>query len=127
MRGNVVVAAAVFAAGLVISSLVLVFGIRWTLNGAAGRLETAISAHGRSVEQAGVNAGGPIKASLEDVAGAFDRHGKAVEQAGKTISLPQIPSDYTIRLQGPVALREPVLIRGPAKDGALPVNAVLGK
>ena len=127
MKGNVVVAAAVFGAAMVLSSLLLVLGVRSAVNGAVTRLDAAAQAHGRAVERAGGQAGAPIDAGLKDLAAAFDRHGQAIEHAGDKISHPQIPGDYTIRLQGPVAVQQPLTVRGPNADGALPVNAKLGK
>lgn len=100
MRGNVIVAAVVFGAAMIVSCLVLVFGLRWVANGATSRFEAAVAAHGRAVEHAGANAGAPISASLKDVAGAFDRPAQSIEHAGDKISHPQIPGDYTLRLHG---------------------------
>src|SRR3954453_8441990 len=45
MRGNVVTAAAVFGAALLLSSLLLVLGIRWAVNGAVDRLDGTVQAH----------------------------------------------------------------------------------
>jgi hypothetical protein len=141
MRGNVVTAAAVFGAALVVSSLLLVLGLRWVVGGAADRLDAAVQAHGRSVERAGDAAGAPIRGGLNDMgkqmADAFDRHGQAlgpaIEHAGDKISHPQLPDNYNVRLQGPVTVQgsvglpQPLTVRGPADDGALPVNAKIGK
>ena len=46
---------------------------------------------------------------------------------------PQLPDNYNVRFQGPVTVQgsvglpQPLTVRGPADDGALPVNAKLGK
>lgn len=141
MRGNVVTAAAVFGAALLLSSLLLVLGIRWVVDGAVARLDPTIQAHGRSVERAGEAAGGPIRGGLNDMgrqlAEAVDRHGAAlgpaIEHAGDKISQPKVPENYNIRLQGPVTVQgsvglpQPLTVRGQADDGALPVNAKIGK
>jgi hypothetical protein len=127
MRGNVVIAAIIFAAGLVVAAMVVVFGVHWVVDGAAGRLEAAAAGHAKSVERAGELAGAPINRGLDSLSGAIGTHGKSVETAGERISRPTIPADYTIRLQGPVAVQQPMIIRGPAEDGALPVNAKIGK
>jgi hypothetical protein len=127
MRGNVVVAAAVFAAGVVIAALVIVLGLRSVVNGATDRLDAAVKAHGRSVERGGEQAGAPIRSGLDDLAAAMNRHGKSVQDAGERIAHPQLPADYTIRLQGPVAVQQPLTVRGPAEDGALPINARIAK
>jgi hypothetical protein len=115
MRGNVVLAAAVFAIGVVVASVVLVLGGRMVADRAMTRFETAVEDHAKSVERAGV----PINAGLRDVAGAFDRPAAAIDRAGERISHPQ--------LQGPVTVDQPLLIRGVRDDGALPVNAKLAK
>ena len=127
MKGNVVTAAAVFGAAMLLSCTLLVFGFRWVANGAAAPLDESIQAHGRAVERAGGQAGAPIDAGLKDLATAFDRHGQAVEHAGDKISHPQIPVDYRIKIQDPLAVQQPLTIRGTSTDGALPVNAKLGK
>jgi hypothetical protein len=121
MRGNVVVAAVVFAGGLLLSSLLVVWGVGEALDRGMARFERAVHGHGRSVEQGGERAGAPIQQALKDVSAAMGRHGESVQQAGDKIAHPQI------RMQDPIAVQQPVIIRGPTNDGALPVKAELGR
>ena len=53
MKGNIVLAAAVFAAGVIIASTILVFGIQSALNDAMLHLEASVQTHAKSVERAG--------------------------------------------------------------------------
>ncbi len=110
MKGNIVLAAAVFAAGIIVASVILVLGIQSAMNEAMLRLDTSVRTHAKSVEQAGAAAGGPIRAAAE-----------SVEQAGKTISRLQIT------IKGPLDIAQPIRIEGPRQDGSLPVNARLAK
>jgi hypothetical protein len=121
MRGNVVVAAVVFAVGLLLSSLLLVWGVGVALDRGMTRFERAVQSHGRSVEEGGERAGAPIHQALKDVSVAMGRHGESVQQAGEKIAHPQV------KMQGPIAVQQPVMIRGPTNDGALPVKAELGR
>ncbi len=86
MKGNIVLAATVFAAGIVIASIILVFGIHSALNDAVLKLDASVRTHAKSVEQAGAAAGVPIKEAIVDLTNAVGKHAGAVEQAGKTIS-----------------------------------------
>lgn len=119
MRGNIVLAAAVFAIGLVVASGVLVLGGRWVADRETARLAAAITTHAQSTERAGQQAGLPIRGALEDLVPALDRHGKSVEQAGDKVSRPQ--------LQGPVTVAQPLTIRGPVNDGSVSINARIAK
>ena len=121
MRGNVVVAAVVFAVGLLLASGLIVWGVGTALDRGMSRFERAVQSHGRSVEAGGERAGVPIHQALKDVSGAMERHAGSVQQAGEKISQPQV------RMQDPIAVRQPIIIRGPTDDGALPVKAELGK
>ena len=127
MRGNIVIAAAVFGSALLLSSLLLLLGIGHVADRSVNRIEAAFRGHGEAIERAGDHAGVPIRASLDGVAAAFDRHARSVEHAGDAISHPAIPNNYDIKLQGPVTVQQPLLIRGPEREGALPVNARVGK
>jgi len=141
MRGNVVVAAIVFGVALVLSSVILVFGIRTAANRAMLRFEAAVTEHGKAVERGGERAGEPIKSGLAGIppalsgippalAGippAFDRHGQSLEKSGERIAHPQIPTNLSIRMEGTVPVPQPLRVEGPADDGALPVNARLAK
>ena len=110
MKGNIVLAAAVFAAGIIVASTILVLGIQSALNDAMLHLDASVRTHAKSVEQAGAAAGVPIRAAAE-----------SVEQAGKTISRLQIT------IKGPLNIAQPIRIEGPRQDGSLPVNARLAK
>lgn len=55
MKGNIVLAAAVFAAGIIIASIILVFGIQSALNDAMLHLDASVRTHAKSVERAGEN------------------------------------------------------------------------
>lgn len=122
MRGNIVVAAAVFGLGVVLASVVLVVGVGHALDRAAGRLEGAVREHGRSVDRAGEKVGQPVGGALSDVSAALRKDGDQIEQAGKDIA------SARVTLTGPVQIRQPVMIQGTqGEEGSLPVNATLGK
>ena len=53
MKGNIVLAAAVFAAGVIIASIILIFGIQSALNDAMLHLDASVQTHAKSVERAG--------------------------------------------------------------------------
>lgn len=110
MKGNIVLAAAVFAAGIILASIILVLGIQSALNDAMLHLDASVRTHAKSVEQAGAAVGVPIRAAAE-----------SVEQVGKTISRLQIT------IKGPLDIAQPIRIKGPRQDGSLPVNARLAK
>ena len=110
MKGNIVLAAAVFAAGIILASIILVLGIQSALNDAMLHLDASVRTHAKSVEQAGAAVGVPIRVAAE-----------SVEQIGKTISRLQIT------IKGPLDIAQPIRIKGPRQDGSLPVNARLAK
>lgn len=130
MKGNIVLAAAVFASGIVIASIILVFGIQSTLNNA--------------VEKAGAMAGVPIREAIVSLTASVGKHAAAVEQAGKTISHLQLTvknpvdvaqpiriegsrQDGSLSVKGLVNVAQPIRIQGPREDGSLPVRARIGK
>ena len=119
MKGNIVLAAAVFAAGINIASIILVLGVQSALNDAMLRLDASVKTHAKSVEQAGAAAGVPIGKALVRLTNAVGKHAGAIEHAGENISRPQVT------IKGPVDIAQPVRIEGPRKDGSLPVNARL--
>ena len=121
MKGNIVLAAAVFAAGIIIASIILVLGIQSALNDAMLHLDASVRTHAKSVEQAGAAAGVPIRAAVVGLTNTVGKHAESVEQAGETISRLQIT------IKGPVDIGQPIRIEGPGKDGSLPVNARLAK
>lgn len=144
MKGNIVLAAAVFAAGIIIASIILVLGIQSALNDAMLHLDASVRSHAKSVEQAGAAAGAPIREAVVGLTKAVGKHAESVEQAGETISRLQLtikePVDIAqpIRIEGPlqdgslpvkgsVNVAQPIRIQGPGEDGSLPVRARIGK
>ena len=144
MKGNIVLAAAVFASGIIIASIILVFGIQSALNHAMLQIDASVRAHGKSVEKAGAMAGMPIREAIDSLSARVNQHATAVERAGKTISHLQLtvknPVDIAqpIRIQGSrqdgslpvkglVNVAQPIRIQGPREDGSLPVRARIGK
>ncbi|HSU66278.1 MAG TPA: hypothetical protein VLJ39_05385 [Tepidisphaeraceae bacterium] len=127
MRGNIVTAAAVFGAALLLSTVLLLAGMWILVNRATTRLTSTIEDHGRAVERAGDRAGAPINVALKDMTAGLDRDAGAIEHAGDKISHPTIPSDLSIKMQGGVAVQQPLIIRGTDRDGTLPVATKVGK
>jgi hypothetical protein len=123
MRGNIVVAAAVFGGSLIVASLILVFGVRWAADGAMVRFESAVAGHGRSVEQGGLAAGTQVKEGVagmsNNIAGlsvAVGRHAESLERAGNVLARP------VIGVKGPVSLAQPLRVEGTGDGGVLPVE-----
>jgi len=121
MKGNIVLAAAVFAAGVIIASIILVFGIQSALNDAMLHLDASVRTHTKSVEQAGATAGVPIREAVVGLTDDISKHARSVERAGETISRLQLT------IKGPVDIAQPVRIEGSRKDGSVLVNARLAK
>ena len=121
MKGNIVLAAAVFAVGIIIASIILVLGVQSALNDAMLHLDASVRTHAKSVEQAGTAAGVPIREAVLGLTKAVGKHAESVEQAGETISRLQLT------IKGPVNIAQPIRIEGSSKDGSLPVNARLAK
>ena len=109
MRGNVILAAAVFGAAMVAAAALIVFG----LDRAMDRFEAAVTRHGEAVMNAGINIRRGTGDGLQDVA-------TAVDAAGQRIARPQI------EMRGPVDVRQPVKIEGTGDGGSLPVEATVG-
>ncbi|HEX8914502.1 MAG TPA: hypothetical protein VF796_19290 [Humisphaera sp.] len=121
MKGNVVVAAVIFALGPVGAAGIFVWGLRAAATDLGVRIESAVGGHGKSVERAGSAAGEPIRDALGGVQGSVDRHAASLEKTGGQIARP------VIDLKGPLILRQPVQIEGTAPEGALKVDARLAK
>jgi hypothetical protein len=122
MRGNIVVAAAVFGIAFVIGCGVLVLGARWALAGPFDRLTAAVERHGDLTSAAGERAGKPIEAGLSQLAERVDRHAASITEAGRTIASPRVT------MLGPVSIidQEPIRIQGvQGKDGSLPIDVKL--
>lgn len=155
MRGNIVWAAAVLGAGLVVGCLVLVLGVRAVVEEATGRLATAVERHGEMTQRAGANAGLPIEKAMDRLAAKVDEHGRSITitgrsvaeaatTAGRTIGGGAVVAGRDIRagataagreistphvtMKGPVPIidQEPLRVQGTAPDGSLPVDAELG-
>lgn len=90
----------------VLGCALLALGIWLGLDHAARRLGGTIHDHGAAVDR---------------VSGVMQQHGKAIVEAGGTIAHPEI------RIVDDVPIKQPVQVRGPAEDGALPVDARLAK
>ncbi len=105
MKGNIVLAAAVFASGIVIASIILVFGIQSALNNA--------------IEKAGAMADVRIREAIVSLTASVGKHAAAVEHAGKTISHLQLT------VKNPVAVAQPIRIEGSRQDGSLPVKGLV--
>jgi hypothetical protein len=119
MRGNIVVAAAVFALGVVLGAGVLVLGFRWALTGAADRLNVAIERHGQQTQRGAEQAGQPIQAAINDLASRVNTHATAVAEAGRVIGNPKVT------MTDPVAIvdRVPIRVQGTrGEDRSLPVD-----
>ncbi len=130
MKGNIVLAAAIFASGIIIASIILVFGIQSALNNA--------------VEKAGAIASIRIREAVVSLSASVGKHAAAVEHAGKTISHLQLTvknpvdlaqpiriegsrQDGSLPVNGLVNVAQPIRIQGPREDGSLPVRARIGK
>ncbi len=92
---------------LVVAGTIMALGFWLAFDRAMGRFERAVNAHAVSVRDAG-QAVGPTVA-------------QAVAAAGERIARPEI------RVVEPMPIKEPVKIRGIKDDGALPVDATIGK
>ncbi len=121
MKGNIVLAATVFAAGIIIASIILISGVKSALNDAMLHLDTSVRTYTKSVEQAAAATRLPIQEAAGDLLDAIGKHAGAVERAGKTISRLQIT------VNGPVDIAQPVRIKGLREDGSLSVNVRLAK
>lgn len=130
MKGNIVLAAAIFASGIIIASIILVFGIQSALNNA--------------VEKTGAMASVRIREAVVSLIASVGKHAAAVEHAGKNISHIQLTvknpvdiaqpiriegsrQDGSLPVNGLVNVAQPIRIQGPRKDGSLPVRARIGK
>src|SRR5688500_262838 len=121
MKGNIVIASSVLALGLVVASIVLVLGIISVADNSLTRIEAAAQTNTKNVELAGAAAGLQMSEARNQLTSSVDKHSAAVTQAGNTIA------KRNVQIKGPVEIGQPVRILGPAADGALPVNATIGK
>ena len=157
MKGNIVVAAAVFAVGLIVAGGVLVLGAKWVADDAVGRVEAAARLHAQSVERAGAAAGVPIRDAMSGLTVAVDRHAGSVEKGGAAAGEPiragmaglaevvtkhagsiekaggsiekagDAISRPVVNIRDPIQVGQPIMIQGRNEDGSLPVNARIGK
>ena len=150
MKGNVVVAAAVFAVGLIVAGGVLVLGAKWVTDDAVGRVEAAARLHAQSVERAGAAAGVPIRDAMTNLTVAVDKHAGSVEKGGAAAGEPirdglaglgKIVTQHAgsiekagdsisrpvVNIKDPINVGQPIMIQGRNEDGSLPVKATIGK
>lgn len=150
MKGNVVVAAAVFGLGLIIAGGVLVLGAKWVTDDAVARVEAAARVHAQSVERAGAAAGVPIRDAMAGLTATVDKHAAAVERAGDATVEPirtgfagiaegvgthakavakagDSISRPVVSIKDPINVGQPIMIQGRNEDGSLSVNARIGK
>ena len=116
MRGNIVVAAAVFGVAVVLASVILVLGVRAAAEDASGRIATAVEKHGGLTLRAGEQAGRPIDAGFARLSGTMEEHAAAVTAAGRTISTPRVKMEGAV----PIVDQQPLRVEGTADDGASP-------
>jgi hypothetical protein len=109
-KANLVLAASLFGISLIVTAVILHHG----LTSAADRLAGAVDAHALSVTSASANIGPPVAKSLTHVCEEINRHADILSKPRLTFA-------------NPVAVEQPVMIRGPREDGALPVDAGIGK
>lgn len=114
MKGNVVLASAIFASGIIIASIILVLGVKSALNDAMLHLDATVRTHAKSVEQAGSAVGAPIRSAAVGLT-------KTIEQADENV--------YSLQMtiKDPLKIAQPIQVKGPRQDGSLPVNARLAK
>lgn len=117
MKGNVTHAALIFGLLLLASAVTLVVGMRWAFVSGAERLNVGIREHSGAINASGQHIGPPVARALGELCDRVTGHATAVEALRKPL----------ITIESPVAVRQPVIIQGPRDDGALPVNASLGK
>ena len=135
----------ILAVGLVAAAAVAAGGFWFAMDRAAGRISDAVANHARSVDSASERIGqagnqigraadqiGTAAAQVGNAAAAVDRSGEKIHQAieghaGQLKSSADELSKLQITLTGPVEVKQPVIIRGPANDGSLPVDAKIGK
>jgi hypothetical protein len=110
-------AAALVGGGLVLGGLALAIGIYLAADRLAGRLEIGVTNHGAMVRDAGAR----VAEGLEKTSAAVQNHGDAVAKAGERIAKAEI------RVVDPLPIQQPVTVKGVAADGAMPVNAKVGK
>jgi hypothetical protein len=137
MKGNVVVAAAVFGGSLIVGCLILVLGLLWAADGAMVRFETALAGHGKAVDQgaratgaqirdgvdglsASLQAGAgqlstAVRAGTDGMAGAIGKHAETVERTGGVLSRP------VVGIKGPIDVAQPLRIEGTGA-GVIPVE-----
>jgi hypothetical protein len=124
MRGNIVLAAAVFAVGVVLGAGVLVLGFRWALTDAADHLNVAIEKHGEMTQRGAERAGQPIQAALDQVATRVAEHAGAIKEAGQTIGHSKVKIDGAV----PILDQVPIRVQGTrGDDRSLPVDVQIQK
>ena len=123
MRGNIVLAAAIFGLALVAGCVVLVVGVGMVARDATGRIVTAVERHGDMTSHAGEKAGLPIEKALDRLSAKVDEHGEAVTIAGRSVEQGAVVAGKDIRAGATVAgkeIREGATVAGQdIKEGAV--------
>lgn len=149
MRGNIVVAAAIFGVALVLACVILVIGVGRSIDRAGAQVAESIVRHGvqtyQAGEQVGQQLGPPLQAGLEGLnvnvkehAQAMHSAGQAIQSAGKSIeSAGQTVATPTVTIRGavpitaqqpvPISAPQPLPVRGVGEGGSLPVDVELGQ
>ena len=121
MKDKILSAAVVFGVSLVLASLIAALGFWFAMDRAAGRFERAVREHAAAVERGGERVGIPLGRAVDGLTENVKGHASSVDRAGERIAQP------LIRMEGPIDVKQPVVIEGPREGGALPVNARVGK
>lgn len=118
---NLMTAAAILAGGLVLAAIIAAGGLWFAIDRAAARFERAVNDHAVAIRDAGQQIGPPVGQSLATLSERVITHGDAIRMAGEMISHPQV------KVVDGVPIREPLTIRGADNDGAIQVEATIGK
>ena len=110
MKGNIVLAATVFAAGVIIASIIFVFGIQSALNDAMLHLDASVQTHAKSVERAG----GTISRLQLTIKGPVD--------IAQPLQVEGTRKDGSVLVKA-----QPLQVEGTRKDGSVLVNARIAK
>jgi len=131
MKGNIVLAAAVFAAGVIIASIILVFGIQSALNDAMLHLDASVQTHAKSVERAGETISRlqlTIKSPV-DIAQPLRIEGTRKDGSvlvnAQPLRVEGTRKDGSVLVNARIA--QPLRVEGTHKDGSVLVNARIAK
>ena len=119
MRGNIVLAAAVFALGVVLGAGVLVVGFRWALAAAADRRTVSIDRHAELMQRGTERAGQHVQGGVDQLGTRVNEHASAIKEAGRTIARPTVKMDGAV----PIVDQVPIRVQGTrGDDRSLPVD-----